>query len=77
MTMTFKTSRSSVSGQATWSAYSGGKVTCPSVASTSVTDRNSDSKTVYVYFNSNGGTSVNTLSGTVSTETTTTYNFTG
>ena len=77
MTMTFKTSRSSVSGQATWSAYSGGKVTCPSVASTSVQESSTGSKTVYLYFNSNGGSSVNTLTGTATTRTTTTYDFTG
>ena len=77
MTMTFKTSRSSVSGQATWSAYSGGKVTCPSVSSTTVQESSTGSKTVYLYFNSNGGSSVSTLTGTATTRTTTTYNFTG
>lgn len=77
MTMTFKTSRSSVSGQSTWSLYSGGEVTCPSVANTNPSESPDGSKIVYLYFNSNGGSSVGTRTGTAKTKTTITYNFKG
>lgn len=77
MTMTFKTSKSSVSGQSTWSLYSGGKVTCPSVVDLNPKEPSDGYKTVYLYFNSNGGSSIATKTGTAKTRTTITYNFKG
>ncbi len=77
MTMTFKTSRSSVSGTSTYTGWTGKTVTCPGVSSSSINETSTGTKTVYLYFNSNGGSSVSSLTGSASTRTTTVYNFTG
>lgn len=80
--ITFKTSHGNIvwGGSATHSSetevtYVGATITYPAVSPDSYDSSDTASKTVYLYFNSNGGSSAATKSGTVSGKTTYTNKF--
>lgn len=73
-TITFKTDHSSIKGTSTYSKYAG-SVMSPDVNDDTVTDSTDGTKTVYLNFVSNGGSSVAQKSSDCKTKTETTYKF--